>query len=92
MIIEMLGKPKIAISILRKLKVLKRNNWKKIPALEKGFYWRHLATYLGDVEAYEESDFICKKKMKKNFEMAEVQKELAVRYMSWHGMEKKKDK
>lgn len=65
-----LGEPKIAISILRKgIKSFdKETIGQENACLGKQLLWETLATYLGDVEKYEEAILYAKKGMEKIFE------------------------
>ena len=83
-------KVEIAISILRKAieSFDKETIGQENACLGKQLLWETLATYLGDVEKYEEAILYAKKGMEKIFENGSA-KESAVRYMRLLGMREK---
>ena len=83
-------KVEIAISILRKAieSFDKETIGQENACLGKQLLWETLATYLGDVEKYEEAILYAKKGMKKILRMV-ARRESAVRYMRLLGMREK---
>ena len=83
-------KVEIAISILRKAieSFDKETIGQENACLGKQLLWETLATYLGDVEKYEEAILYAKREWKKIFEMV-ARRESAVRYMRLLGMREK---
>lgn len=83
-------KVEIAISILRKAieSFDKETIGQENACLGKQLLWETLATYLGDVEKYEEAILYAKKGMKKFLRMV-ARRESAVRYMRLLGMREK---
>ena len=83
-------KVEIAISILRKAieSLDKETIGQENACLGKQLLWETLATYLGDVEKYEEAILYAKKGMKKILRMV-ARRESAVRYMRLLGMREK---
>ena len=83
-------KVEIAISILRKAieSFDKETIGQENACLGKQLLWETLATYLGDVEKYEEAILYAKKGMEKILRMV-ARRESAVRYMRLLGMREK---
>ena len=86
-----LGEPKIAISILRKgIKSFEKEQiGRENTCPGKRLLWEHLATYLGDVEAYEEAILYAKKEIKVIMECGSAKGVSDELYeLAWNGKEK----
>ena len=86
-----LGEPKIAISILRKgIKSFEKEQiGRENTCPGKGLLLEHLATYLGDVEAYEEAILYAKKEIKVIMKCGSAKGVSDELYeLAWNGKEK----